>query len=172
MKSAINNLPPPPPPTFHQNLTAIIPHLKRYAIYLTRNTHDAEDLLQSTLSTACEKHRYFQPDTNLLNWCGTVMYHLQVNEIRRNRRKSNSQAEYALRGPDTQPPTQGLTILVKEISRAINKLPKDLRTILLHAAREDSGAEICAELQIPRGTRGSRMFRARKRLRKMIGETP
>ncbi|HYD18070.1 MAG TPA: sigma factor, partial [Patescibacteria group bacterium] len=51
-------------------------NLRRFALRLTRNASDAEDLVQSTLLRALEKQDYFETGTNLFSWTSKIMFNL------------------------------------------------------------------------------------------------
>src|SRR5690606_31008815 len=57
--------------------------LERFALKLTRNKADAEDLVQATLLQALEKKELFTQDTNFYGWLSKIMYNSFVTGYRR-----------------------------------------------------------------------------------------
>ena len=71
------------------NQTALVNEmdsLRRFAIRLTGNTVDADDLMQSTLLRALEKKEYFQTGTDLFKWTSKIMFNLFVSNYRRKKK--------------------------------------------------------------------------------------
>ena len=58
-------------------------NLQRFALRLTRNASDAEDLVQATLLRALEKADYFEDGTNLFSWTSKIMFNIFVSHYRR-----------------------------------------------------------------------------------------
>src|SRR5580698_9484734 len=63
-------------------LIAEMDKLRKFAQRLTKNTHNAEDLLQATMLRALEKKEYFQNETNLFSWTSKIMFNLFVSGYR------------------------------------------------------------------------------------------
>ena len=57
--------------------------LRKFALKLTKNVYDAEDLVQSTVLRALEKKELFQSGTNLFSWTSKIMYNMFVSNYRR-----------------------------------------------------------------------------------------
>src|SRR5665213_960821 len=60
--------------------------LRKFALRLTKNAHNAEDLLQSTMLRSLEKNEYFQSDTNLFGWTSKIMFNLFVSDYRKKKK--------------------------------------------------------------------------------------
>ena len=58
-------------------------NLKKFALKLTRNESNADDLLQATLLRALEKKELFNEGTNLFSWTSRIMYNMFVSNWRR-----------------------------------------------------------------------------------------
>src|ERR1051325_1669334 len=68
---------------FGKMLEAEIPRLRRYARALTRDTVQADDLVQSCLERAVAKQHLWQAGTDLRAWLFTILHNQHVNEVRR-----------------------------------------------------------------------------------------
>ena len=68
--------------TERQFLTTVapcIPDLRRYALSLTRNAADADDLVQETTVRATLKLHLWQPGTNMIAWLIVMMRRLHIS---------------------------------------------------------------------------------------------
>src|SRR5437762_1736041 len=61
------------------------PHLYHYAMGMTRNTDDAEDLTQEALLKAFQSFHQFQPGTNFRAWLITIARNCYINAYRSRR---------------------------------------------------------------------------------------
>lgn len=135
--------------------------LQKFALRLTRNSADAEDLLQSTCLRALEKGDTFQDGTNLFGWTSKIMFNLFATDYRRRMRFDSNH------DPDTQlvQPMQELNTELGKVKRAILKLNPNHRDILVMICVKGMHyKEVSQLLGIPVGTVRSRLSRARKEL--------
>ena len=58
----------------------LLPKLRRFARCLTRNPHDADDLLQGALERALTHLEQWQADTRLDSWLYTIVKHAWIDE--------------------------------------------------------------------------------------------
>ncbi len=144
-------------------------HLRRFALKLTRNIHDAEDLLHSTMVRALEKRHMFTQDTNLFKWTSKIMYNMFVSEYRR---KTKFETQY---DPETYiermsvEATQESEMEFKQTCDAMQSLSEDHRQILVMICIKGMQyAEVAEALDIPVGTVRSRLSRARETLQNLM----
>ncbi|MGA8050198.1 MAG: sigma-70 family RNA polymerase sigma factor [Burkholderiales bacterium] len=144
----------------------LIPRLRRYARALVRDRAAADDLVQDTLERAWVKFHLYRDGTDLRAWLFTVMHNVHVNRVRAVRATElldEEMPELAHRAP------QGDALMVRDLDRAIVRLPDEQREVLLLVALEDmSYDEVARTLGIPIGTVMSRLSRAREKLRSMM----
>ncbi|OLP58214.1 RNA polymerase subunit sigma [Xaviernesmea oryzae] len=140
--------------------------LRRYARALTRNPHDAEDLVHDALVRAYERRPSFRTGENLGTWLRAILHNVHIDGLRR-RRSQESRAEgAALVAEQTGGPVQEEAVRLGQIREAFASLPEEQRAALhLVAVDELSYAEAAKVLGIPVGTLMSRIARARTRLR-------
>lgn len=62
-------------------------YLRNYALYLTRNLDDAEDLFQDTYLRILEKGCSIIDNSAFMSWSRSVMYNLFINECRKNEKE-------------------------------------------------------------------------------------
>jgi RNA polymerase sigma-70 factor (ECF subfamily) len=156
--------------------------LFRYALMLTRNRAEAEDLVQETYVRAIEALNRLREDSNLKSWLFTILRNIWLNQLRK--RKTTPQLVELDGEGNTADGLLGNTrdsyqIFVsnenaERVHTAIRKLPTDFREIILLREFEDlSYQEIAAVLGCPAGTVMSRLGRARSKLRALLtDETP
>src|SRR5690606_10447663 len=77
-------------PDFNQQVLETSPQLKPYAIKLTRNTEDANDLVQDTLARAFINKNKYRDGTNLRAWLYAIMRNTFINNYRRDRKFNNT----------------------------------------------------------------------------------
>jgi RNA polymerase sigma-70 factor (ECF subfamily) len=150
-----------------------IPRLRRYARALTRDVTAADDLVQDCLMRALSKIHLWQEGTDLRAWLFTILHNQYVNHVRRAVREGTaiglSDAEPML----TSPPNQGRGLELRDLDRAIAKLPEEQRAVLLLVGLEGMRYEaVAAVLHVPVGTVRSRLSRGREMLRQLMGLAP
>lgn len=147
-------------------IVPFIPNLRRYARALVGDRDGADDLVQDTLERAWAKLHLYRRGTDLRAWLFTVMHNVHVNRVRATRPVDpldEEMPELAQRG------TQSDGLLVRDLDRAIARLPADQRAVLLLVTLEEmSYEEVARTLGIPIGTVMSRLSRAREKLRTMM----
>jgi RNA polymerase sigma-70 factor, ECF subfamily len=154
----------------YREIQAEIPRLRRYARALTRDAVLADDLVQDCLTRALDKLHLWQKGTDLRAWLFTILHNQYVNHVRRSVREG---ATVGLSGDEpllTQAPEQGCRLELRDLERAIAKLPKEQRSAILLVGLEGMGyEEVAAVLDVPVGTVRSRLSRGREALRRLIG---
>lgn len=147
-------------------LVSEIAPLRRYALKLTHDKIQAEDLVQGCLLRALAKQSLWQPGTDLRRWLFTILHHQWINELRR-RTRENKRLGDAERTLVPMPgPNPVARIFAREIDRAIDGLPEIHREVLRHIVLDDTPyPEAAALLHVPTGTIRSRLARARRKLR-------
>ena len=135
--------------------------LLRVARRLTSNSSSAEDLVQDCLLLAWRNFHQFQPGTNARAWLFRILFNSFYAEGRRLRR-----------APDLIPLTADAGTIspsldeVMEVSRALDRLQLDHRTVLLLGVVEGlTCSEMSEVLCVPIGTVMSRLSRARQAMR-------
>ncbi|GJD33796.1 ECF RNA polymerase sigma factor EcfG [Methylobacterium aerolatum] len=155
---------------FAAELVAAVPQLRRYALSLTRNAAETEDLVQFTLLKAWEHRTSYRPGTGLKAWLFTILRNGHLN----------GRMKYRREVPDPEGThAAGLSSLadqehrldVQDMRDALDRLGPDQREALLLVAVEDLTYEAAAErLGCRPGTVKSRVSRARDRLAAELGE--
>jgi len=159
------------PEIFEAETMHHINDLYRTAVRLTRNTMDADDLVQETYMQAWKSFDNYEPGTNCRAW----LYKILFNKFDHYRRKKYTQAKYIQEADElvfanttyTAPVPEDLSD--KEVIGALNKLPEHYRSVVLLAdVHEFNYKEVAQILDIPIGTVMSRLSRARTQLKKSL----
>ena len=157
----------------HRSIEAEIPRLRRYARALARDVAGADDLVQDCLARALEKLHLWQEGTDLRAWLFTILHNQYVNQVRRAVREGAAVGLSETEPMLAQAPHQGKSLELRDLERAIAKLPDEQRSVVLLVGLEGMRYEEVAEiLDIPIGTVRSRLSRGREALRRLIGIVP
>jgi len=150
-----------------------IPRLRRYARALTRDVTAADDLVQDCLTRALSKMHLWQEGTDLRAWLFTILHNQYVNHVRRAVREGAAVALSETEPLLTSPPNQAKRLELRDLDRAIAKLPEEQRSVLLLVGLEGMRyEEVAAILEVPVGTIRSRLSRGRETLRHLMGLVP
>ena len=160
---------------FTQNLLGMQTELHRFALKLTADQEEADDLLQETSLKALDNEDKYTPDTNFKGWMYTIMRNIFINNYRKMVRDQTfvDQTEnlYHLNLPQDSgfESTEGNYDL-KEIRKIVNTLPKEYRIPFSMYVSGFKYREIAERLGLPIGTVKSRISRARQKIAKFLAD--
>ena len=148
-----------------------------YALTLTRDKTEAEDLVQETYLRAVRAANQPAPESNLKAWLFVIMRNAWLNAVRHKHHGSRvfdfeteEQDSGVANDRTSNPHVVYLRKLEREqVREAIDKLPDAYREIVV--LRELEGftyQEIATVLNCPAGTVMSRLGRAREKLREVL----
>lgn len=158
---------------FNQMLISNADFLKPFAIKLTRDTEDANDLFQETLYKALSNHEKYNTGTNIKAWLFTIMRNIFINNYRRKAKQKtifdNTPNEYLI-DMNQNAVSNGAEsdMRIKEIQKAITELPEIFKNPFLLYFDGYKYNEIAEVLTEPLGTIKSRIHFARKLLKDQI----
>jgi RNA polymerase sigma-70 factor, ECF subfamily len=156
-----------------REIEAEIPRLRRYARALTRDVVTADDLVQDCLTRALGKLHLWHDGTDLRAWLFTILHNQYVNQIRRSVREGAAVGLNENEPLLSRAPQQGKRLELRDLERAIAKLPEEQRIVILLVGLEGLHyEEVAAVLDVPVGTIRSRLSRGRENLRKLTGALP
>src|SRR5579871_478248 len=107
-----------------------IPRLRRYARALTRDINAADDLVQDCLTRALSKIHLWQSGTDLRAWLFTILHNQYVNHVRRAVREGAAVSLGENEPMLTSQPTQNKRLELRDLERAMTKLPEEQRAVL------------------------------------------
>ncbi len=153
----------------------------RYALALTRDRSEAEDLTQDTFLQALRHWDQFRPGTNARAWLFTICRNLFLRQRERRAREEPTETA-ALDGlaaateTFAAPSDAGRALfdtpeLGDVIRRELDKLPLEYREVVeLSDLQDQSYADIAQVLGLPLGTVKSRLFRGRRLLQEALAD--
>ena len=151
--------------------------LYSYALVLTRNHAEAEDLVQETYVRALPAMGRLREGSNTKGWLFTILRNVWLNQLRKSR---NGPQMIEMEDGDgvansiVEPSKNSHDLYVskleaEQVRAAIQELAVDFREIILLREYEDlSYQEIASVLDCPVGTVMSRLGRARAKLRALL----
>jgi RNA polymerase sigma factor (sigma-70 family) len=159
-------------PDIRSRIVELIPRLRRYARALTRDATAADDLVQDCLVRAVSKSHLWQQGTNLRAWLFTILHNQYINDVRRCVREGRAVGlgDIKTEAELTRAPNQDKRLELRDLERALAKLPEEQQSALLLVGMEGMPYdEAAAVLGVPVGTIRSRLSRGREALRQLMG---
>ena len=148
-------------------------NMMNFALMLTANRDDAEDLMQDTTLKVLDNREKFVDNVNFKGWVLTVMRNIFINNYHKIVRTQtlvdqgvdlynlDVVNEYGFDSPDG-------SFQIQEITKAIESLNNDLKIPFSMYLSGYKYNEIAEKLNLPLGTVKSRIFFARQDLQKKL----
>ena len=138
--------------TLRDQMLAAVPSLRAFAISLTNNRDQADDLVQDPLMRARANFERFEPGTNLEAWLFTILRNRFHSEYR-SRKREVEDADGSYAGRLKVQPEQGARLDFEEFRTALTKVPPDQREALLLVGAQGMSYEEAAQVTgVPVGT--------------------
>lgn len=156
------------------NLSTV--YLKRFALKLTKDQSDANDLYQETAYQAFKNRNRFKNGTNMKAWLSTIMRNIFINNFRRKKRileskEANKNAESHFFGNGTVSNGGEQSVNYTELISLVHALDRNYKEPFLLAYQGYSYEEISKLTgNVPVGTIKSRIHLARKKLKEQISK--
>jgi RNA polymerase sigma-70 factor (ECF subfamily) len=151
--------------SFHADLVALLPRLRRFAMALAGRGDQADDLVQEACERALRSQDSFTPGTRFDSWMFRILRNLWLDSHRR--RAARGGIHETLEDAESIPGVDGTSVTLnllelRDAERALLRLPQDQREALVLTCIEDmTYAEAAAVLGVPAGTVMSRAARGR-----------
>jgi RNA polymerase sigma-70 factor (ECF subfamily) len=161
----------PGPDAMRRLLTEQLPILRVVARGLSRDPTEIEDLVQDAFERALRSIDKIDAGANPRGWMVTILHNLHIDRCRRRARMKPhvSYDEIPLAAPEATEAPAWSAITADDVRRAAAKLPDELRTTYTMFALEGrSYQEVSEALGIPKATVGTRISRARARLKELL----
>jgi len=164
---------------FEQVALVHLDALYHFALRLTRNRAEAEDVVQETCLRALRAFSRFNPGTNCRAWLFTILRNVFLNRVRTQGREvleaepdrldMAERATEARRGAGNPEEEFLQTVLHGDVDRALRTLPLPFREAIILVDLEGlSYREAADVLDCPIGTVMSRLSRGRTHLRQSL----
>ena len=167
---------------FQKEAVVHLNSLYNYALHLTMNPDDAEDLVQETYLKAYRFFNSFERGTNCKAWLFKILKNNYINRFHKNS-KEPGKVDYDLIKDfyhsikDVQSDTSEAesdyfhSLLHEEVYQALQSLPEEFREVIQLCDIEGfTYEEIANMVESPIGTVRSRLYRGRKLLREQLEE--
>lgn len=158
---------------FQAKVIALQNFLKPYALNLTNDLEDTNDLLQETMFKALSNKDKFEQGTNIKAWLYTIMKNIFINNYRRKTKmritSDGTENTFYL---DSNQQTEGNgaqgKLVMDDLMKIVAGLPEEYRLPFMRHYEGFKYQEIADELALPLGTVKSRIFLARQELKKKL----
>ncbi|WP_262272434.1 sigma-70 family RNA polymerase sigma factor [Microvirga yunnanensis] len=149
-------------------LSAFLPHLRAFALHLTRDPVRSDDLVQNTILRAWANLDHFQHGTKLQAWLFTILRNSFYSEHRKHRCEvADPEGGFARRLMVY--PEQDARLMLQDLQKALARLPPEQRNALVLVAEQgESYEDAAAACGVAVGTLKSRVDRARTQLAAML----
>ena len=159
---------------FSIELVALQSSLKKYAMRLTSDYEDAQDLVQETLLKALTYQNKYREDNDLRAWVFTIMKNTFINTWRKNVKHETflnfTNANQYLINSYSELLVPEADYSHRELCRKINTLDSDFRIPIKMLAVGYKYKEIADRLNLKIGTVKSRIFLSRQKLMEALRE--
>ena len=160
---------------FGQMLDREYDFLNQLALKLTKQSTDAEDLIQDTYYKALKNKDKFSTGTNLKGWLYTIMRNTFINNYRRKKNQNTfideSETQFILNSKVAPADTMTDSAVDNEyILEQINSIDKQYTDAFFMHYNGYKYEEIAEHFNIPLGTVKSRIFLARKKMMEKLAD--
>ena len=158
---------------FRRDLVSVLPKLRRFAMTLTRNASDADDLVQEVCERAITRYHLWNGEGRLESWIYAMTRNLWIDEIRKRKvRTGGGTVDASEQDELSVEPSGEKAVYANQLQKMILSMPEGLASVFVLVNVEGHSYREAAEiLKIPIGTVMSRLSTARMRLAAMITET-
>lgn len=161
----------------HDELTReIMTHvasLRRYALVLVADPHEADDLVQECLSRVLAQMRAWRPVRDLRAYLFAAMHNVFVDTTRKRRTRAEHVPIEDVMATLALPAGQTRRLEIRDLLQALAVLPEQQREVVLLVGLEGmSYLEAARVLDVPIGTVMSRLSRGREALRQLMAHGP
>lgn len=152
---------------FHTLYDLTAPSVYGFALSITKNSHDADDVMQETFLKVYQNAGSYQPKGKPMAWIFTIARNIATSKFRQDAKTDKFQENYegidlsSIKDADNR-------ILVKKLFELLSDDEKQI--LMLHAVSGLKHREIAEVLNLSLGTTLSKYHRAIKKLKSAVKE--
>ncbi|HVZ68642.1 MAG TPA: RNA polymerase sigma factor [Rhizomicrobium sp.] len=151
--------------SIRSQMTALLPRLRRFALSLTGNAADADDLVQDTVEKALRNLHRWEEGTRLDSWMFRIAQNLWIDNVRSKRVRNAVPLEEHHGGASDGARDAEARLTFADTCKALASLPEEQRVVVSLVLVDGMAYREAAEiLEVPIGTVTSRLARAREAL--------
>jgi RNA polymerase sigma-70 factor, ECF subfamily len=155
--------------SIHEQIVTLLPRLRRFARNLTRNPHDADDVVQIAVERALRRLDQWRSGARLDSWMFKIVRNAWIDELR-SRGRHGKVFLAAEAGEHVGTDTMARETELLSVQSAMARLPEDQREavslVLVEGLPYREAAQV---LDVPIGTLTSRLARGREALQALLG---
>lgn len=155
---------------FEDGVLALLPRLRRFAVSLSRDAADGDDLCQMTIERALNARDQWTRGSRLDSWMYRIMRNIWVDEVRARARRGQTFVTEDAGLEVGAPGDQETRVELSNVDRAMARLPDEQREAIALVMVEGFAYKEAAEIMgCPIGTLTSRLIRGREALMVELG---
>lgn len=156
-----------------EGIIELLPRLRRFALVLTANSAEADDLSQASIERALKKAHTYNDDYKLETWIYKIMQNMWIDQKRKDTRRGvhmDIDEAAGITGEDGRKTLETNDLLGK-VRSIIGDLPEDQRLVVGLVLVDGQSYKDAADiLGTPIGTVMSRLSRAREKILDTLGQ--
>jgi RNA polymerase sigma-70 factor (ECF subfamily) len=147
-----------------------MPAVQAFALRLCGTQADAHDLAQDCLERALRRFHTLAPGSNARAWMLTILHNAFIDRCRRRtaEKRADDIDAHELSAPEPAEPPAWTRVTAEDLHAAVARLDEEFRAVYRLHVEGRSYQEIASQLGIPVNTVGTRLSRARAKLRTLL----
>ena len=152
-----------------RQMVALLPRLRRFAINLTGDQDQGDELVQQGCERALQRFSQFRDNTRIDSWLYKIIHTQWIDRLRRQKTRENHvRQQQSTSGQLVNLPSRRLDATI-DIRQAMSTLADDHRAaislVVIEGYTYNEAAQV---LEVPAGTVASRVARARQELAQIL----
>jgi len=157
---------------FREQLVTLLPRMRRFALSLTSDMNEADDLVQAACEHALSRRQQFKAGNRMDRWMFSIIHHLLIDETRAMRRKKPhvpfEEGRFLATAMNSMKRIEA-KFQLQEVFSAMQRLGDNDRLVLSLVCIDGMSYRDAAQtMQVPIGTVMSRLARARRKLHGLV----
>jgi RNA polymerase sigma-70 factor (ECF subfamily) len=149
-------------------IISLLPRLRRFAHTITRDPHDADDLVQISIERALLRFGQWRPESRFESWMFGIIRNAWIDEIRSRKRRDRVFLPEES-GENVSDATSESPANLLALQEALASLPEEQRMAIALVLIEGLSYKEAADvLEVPIGTVTSRLARGREALQAQL----